>query len=285
MGLSQFVSYHLKKRFRGKEDVMRFDMHCHTKEGSPDGRITLADQVRLLKEKGYQGILITDHNSYDAYRHYLKHKHEPVFRDFIVLKGIEYDTIDAGHILVIMPEHVKLPILELRGLPVRLLTEIVHFFGGILGPAHPCGEKYLSLCGTRRYRKNPSVLRGFDFMETFNACESPESNADAAALARRLSLPGLGGSDTHKADGVGFGYTELPDGISSESQLIRCIREKHPTCSGGHYYHGTTKERIGSLNNLLVYSFWFYNKAAALPRFFQRRLALREYHQLAERVS
>ena len=31
-----------------------------------------------------------------------------------MLKGIEYDTIDAGHILVIMPENVKLKILELR---------------------------------------------------------------------------------------------------------------------------------------------------------------------------
>lgn len=264
---------------------MRFDMHCHTKEGSPDGRIGLTEQVRLLKQKGYHGILITDHNSYDAYRYYLKHKSEPVFQDFTVLKGLEYDTIDAGHILVIMPEHVRLPLLELRGLPVKLLTEIVHFFGGILGPAHPCGEKYLSLCGTKRYRKSPSILRNFDFIESFNACEFPESNAEAAALAQKLHLPEFGGSDAHKADGVGFGYTEFPDGIFSESQLIRYIQEKNSTCSGGDYYHGTTKERIGSLNNLLVYSFWFYNKAAALPRFFKRRLALREYHQLAGRAS
>ena len=46
--------------------------------------------------------------------------------DFLVLKGIEYDTIDAGHVLVIMPETIKLRILELRGLPVQLLIDIVH---------------------------------------------------------------------------------------------------------------------------------------------------------------
>lgn len=258
---------------------MRFDMHCHTKEGSLDGKVTLAEQIALLKQKGYQGILITDHNSYGAYRYYLKHKNEPDFQDFTVLKGIEYDTIDAGHILVIMPEHIKLPLLELRGLSVGILAEIVHFFGGILGPAHPCGEKYLSLCNTRRFRKNPSILRNFDFMEVFNACEYPESNAEAAALARQYRLPGFGGSDAHKADGVGFGYTEFPEDIFSESDLIRYIRAKRPMASGGSYYHGTTKERIGSLNNLLVYSFWFYNKAAAMPRFFKRRLALQEYHR------
>lgn len=260
---------------------MRFDMHCHTKEGSLDGKINLADYVTLLKEKGYQGMLITDHNSYQAYRYYKKHKDEPAFLDFTVLKGIEYDTIDAGHILVIMPEYIKLPILELRGLPVSVLIEIVHFFGGILGPAHPCGEKYLSICNTRRFRKSPDILKGFDFMETFNACEPASANGAAAELAHRHNLPGFGGSDAHKADCVGFGYTDLPDSIQTETDLIDYIRSRQPVGCGGEYYHGTTKERIGSLNNLLIYSFWFYNKAAGLLRYYRRRLEVRNYYKMA----
>ncbi|MCD8217809.1 MAG: PHP domain-containing protein, partial [Clostridiales bacterium] len=104
---------------------MRFDMHCHTKEGSPDGKITLKEYVQRLKELGYDGMMVTDHNSYKAYRYYLRNKQDPVFDNFTILKGIEYDTCDAGHILVVMPESVRLPILELRGLPVRLLIEIV----------------------------------------------------------------------------------------------------------------------------------------------------------------
>ena len=43
------------------------------------------------------------------------------YQDFLVLKGIEYDTLDAGHILVIMPETIKLRLLELRGIPVQML--------------------------------------------------------------------------------------------------------------------------------------------------------------------
>ena len=62
-------------------------------------------------------------------------------RIFVVLKGVEYDTCDCGHILVIMPFGVKLKILELRGLPGSILVKIVHAYGGILGPAHPYGEK------------------------------------------------------------------------------------------------------------------------------------------------
>ena len=126
-------------------EKQKFDMHCHTKEGSLDGKVKIERFIEILMEKGYQGMLVTDHNSYNGYRCFKRTIQGKKFQDFVVLKGIEYDTIDAGHILVIMPETVKLPILELRGLPVQFLIDIVHRHGGILGPAHPCGEKYLSL--------------------------------------------------------------------------------------------------------------------------------------------
>ena len=132
---------------------MKIDMHCHTKEGSLDGKVPIGDYIQLLKEKGIQGMLVTDHNSYNGYRHWKKHMKGKEHEDFVVLKGIEYDTIDAGHILVIMPETVKMYLLEMRGLPVHLLIDIVHHYGGILGPAHPCGEKFMSYARTKRHRK------------------------------------------------------------------------------------------------------------------------------------
>lgn len=282
---------------------MRFDIHCHTREGSPDGQIPLADYVTILKKKGYQGLLITDHNSYRAYRYYEKRRNEPVFADFTVLKGIEYDTIDAGHFLVIMPKACKLPVLELRGLTLPVLIEIVHFFGGILGPAHPCGEKYLSFCNTRRFRKSPELFQSFDFLEAFNACESPASNHAATELARRYRLPALGGSDAHRLDCVGLGYTALAGHIATESDFITCIRhakflmnrtvsahrtdasaEAAPTAavmSGGTYYHGTTKERIGALNSLLLYAFWVYNRSAGLLRYYRRRREVTHFRRTA----
>ncbi|MBD5460520.1 MAG: PHP domain-containing protein [Lachnospiraceae bacterium] len=254
--------------------MAKFDMHCHTKEGSLDGKIHLEEYVSILKSKGYSGMLVTDHNSYEAYRHYTRHQSDEIFKDFVLLKGIEYDTIDAGHILVIMPEHTKLPLLELRGLPVSILIDLVHRFGGILGPAHPCGEKYLSLLNTRRYRKNPAILGEFDFMETFNACEAEHSNRQAAALAAKYNLPGFGGSDAHKTDCAGFGFTEFETPITCESELIAAVRAKACIRSGGTLYHGTTKEKIGRANDLLVYSFWLYNKTAGLMRCHQRHLAM-----------
>ena len=206
--------------------------------------------------------------------YYKKIKDEPFFKHFTVLKGIEYDTIDAGHILIIMPEYSRLPLLELRGLPVTALIKIVHFFGGILGPAHPCGEKFLSFCHSKVYRKNPDILKEFDFLESFNACESSTSNHRAHELARYYGLLEFGGSDSHKTDAIGFAYTEFEDSIFTESDLIRAVKKKsHMTC-GGRYYHGTTKEKIGIFNKVLVYSFFFYNKAAGLFRFRKRKDAI-----------
>ena len=100
---------------------MKFDMHCHTKEGSMDGKVMIEEYIRSLKEKGFGGMLVSDHNSYDGYREWRDSIKGKTHTDFVVLKGVEYDTIDCGHMLVIMPEGVKLKLLELRGLPAQTL--------------------------------------------------------------------------------------------------------------------------------------------------------------------
>jgi len=258
---------------------MKFDMHCHTKEGSLDGKVPVEEFVAILKEKGYDGMLISDHDSYKGYRAWKKVR-DNYDDDFLVLKGVEYDTIDAGHILVIMPEGVKLPILELRGLPVRFLIEIVHKYGGILGPAHPCGEKYLSIINTRKFHNQLAVIDKFDFVEGFNACESPESNAKAMEIARQFDKPVFGGSDAHKEECIGLGYTEFAGTITCESDLIRLVREMGQEVSvcGGEYYAGTTKNKIGKANCLLVESFWLYNHLGSLWRHRRRRNELRKYY-------
>ena len=47
---------------------MKFDMHCHTKEGSMDGKVMIEEYIRTLKRKGFGGMLVSDHDSYDGYR-------------------------------------------------------------------------------------------------------------------------------------------------------------------------------------------------------------------------
>lgn len=255
--------------------MYKYDMHCHTKEGSMDGRVPILEVASILKEKGFSGVLVSDHNSYKGFRAWRDAAEK--IKDFVVLKGIEYDTIDAGHILCIMPRGVKLKILELRGLPASLLIEIVHRHGGILGPAHPCGERYLSFVNTMKMRNQLHVMDKFDFVEAFNACEDEESNADAAKLASVYHKPGFGGSDSHREDCLGMAYTGFEEHITSEDELIDYLKDGKAVSCGGSRYNKTTKDKLGKANNLLVQGFWFYNRFGSMWRHRRRK---NEMHQL-----
>ena len=92
--------------------------------------------------------------------------------------------------------------------------------------------------------------------------------------------PVFGGSDAHKTDCVGMGYTVFCEEITCESDLIKLVKEKGKeacTC-GGEYYEKTTKQRIGKANNLLVDGFWFYNRVASMARHRKRIRELRKYY-------
>ena len=245
---------------------MKIDMHCHVKEGSIDSKVGLDEYITKLKEQGFDGMLITDHDTYKGYRHWKYDMKGKVHEDFVVLKGIEYDTCDAGHIICIMPEGVKMRLLELRGMPVSMLIDFVHRHGGILGPAHPCGGKYLSFTNTKRFYKSPEIIKRFDFIEAFNACEPAESNEGAMKLAKKYKKPGIGGSDSHKLECVGLAYTELPEYVTCETELISLIRRKVPIEAGGTLYGKTTKDKMGKADKILTYSFRFYNKGGELLR-------------------
>ena len=43
---------------------VKFDMHCHTAEGSVDAKISIDDYINILRKKGFGGMLVTDHDSY-----------------------------------------------------------------------------------------------------------------------------------------------------------------------------------------------------------------------------
>lgn len=253
---------------------MKFDFHCHTQEGSLDGKISIKDYIDTLKEKGYHGMLVTDHNSYNGFRKY-RDEIKKDLKNFVVLKGIEYDTIDAGHILVVLPENIKLKLLEYRGLPVKILQDIVHKHGGILGPAHPCGERHLSITQTRVFKKHPEIMKKFDFLEGYNSCESDESNANAMSLANKFNLPTFGGSDSHSLNCVGTAFTEIDKPINTESDLIKYVKEKHNFLAGGTGYNGTLKDKLGIFNHILVESFWFYNRFSSFYRRRKRKHALK----------
>ena len=186
------------------------------------------------------------------------------------LRGLEADTVSVN----------RLRLLEMRGMPVSLLIDLVHRNGGVLGPAHPCGEKYMSIANTKKFYQSPEIMKRFDFIEAYNCCESVASNTGAARLAAKYKKVTTGGSDSHKTGCVGRAYTILPEPVTCETELISMIHKKVPFEVGGVQYEKTTKDRIGKVNKVLVYSFWLYNKGGELIKRRGRKVKMEEEHPI-----
>ena len=140
-------------------------MHCHTAEGSPDATVAIKEVIQGLREKGYNGMLVTDHNSYRGYNSIKED-----YKDFVILRGIEYDTKDAGHMLIILPTGMDYEIFTSRGIKLEDVIKIVHVLGGIIGPAHPFDYYKLGLCNNPTWLGRIDLIKQLDFIETFNAC-------------------------------------------------------------------------------------------------------------------
>jgi predicted metal-dependent phosphoesterase TrpH len=240
--------------------IVKFDLHCHTKEGSIDSRVSVAEYADRFMKMGYDGFMIADHNSYRGCRAWDAIKDDPKYSDLTVIRGIEYDTKDAGHVLVIMPDDVYLNILRIRGMRLRKLINLVHSLGGILGLAHPYGAAGSSAMGFKQM--DTSLIQHVDFIETFNTCEFPESNQKAQVLAQEYYMPAFAGSDSHVTEYIGMACTEIDADIRCNNDLIRAVREGAPITAGGTE-RGVTKKAKRKEHWIGVLGFKMYNRGIA----------------------
>ena len=74
------------------------------------------------------------------------------------------------------------------------------------------------------------------------------------------------------------GVRERERCYTCETELISLIHKKAALKPGGVLYEKTTKERIGKVNKLLVYSFWVYNKSGELIKRRGRNKKMVEEH-------
>ena len=206
-----------------------------------DSKVPVEEYARQFMKLGYEGFMIADHNSYRGCKAWDAVSENPEFKNFTVIRGLEYDTKDAGHILVIMPDDLYLRILHIRGMKLWRLILLVHSRGGILGPAHPFGISTSSMMGFKKM--NPRLLKHMDFVEIFNTCEAPESNRLAKSLASRYRVPGVGGSDAHVTDYIGMAWTEIHHPIHCNNDLIHAIKLHATVTAGGKERQQTKKSK------------------------------------------
>jgi predicted metal-dependent phosphoesterase TrpH len=209
----------------------KYEIHCHTKEVSRCGTLPVAELIKIYKDAGYSGIVLTDHyspmtfnpseffNKKKAIDHYLKAYREAqkyVTDDFTVLLGMElrfHATVNDYLVYGISEELLhELPFL--LHLYIKRASKLLRDKGCLFLQAHPF-RKMIT-------RANPKYLDG---VEVYNGKADKESNdlslkwAEENNLAIRTS-----GSDCHRVSGAAIGGIITKEPIKTNEDLLRILR-------------------------------------------------------------
>jgi predicted metal-dependent phosphoesterase TrpH len=203
---------------------MWIDTHCHTKY-SYDNWLEPLALIRRARELGLDGIVITEHYSYEA-----SEPVEAIARDegMLLLRGVEIST-DKGHLLAYGIEDDSWNIWGRDNwLSLPAVIERILELGGICVPAHPFREM-----GACSLLEDLLDVVGIVAVETHNGNNQETDNDLAIKAAGHMALPGLGGSDCHKVAAVGRCATEFLQPVTDMASFMAAIRSG--ACRGSYY--------------------------------------------------
>lgn len=196
---------------------MKFDLHLHTSRHSPDSSMDPKVMLRRAQEIGLDGLVITEHDWLWTEEELNELRAEAP--GLVILSGIEV-TAREGHFLVY---GVTNPFATPRGIHVADLCREVHRQGGAVVAAHPFrwGQPFNDIL-----KRDRPELDGLELM-TNNM--DADCRRQAAEVHSRLRIAGLGSSDAHHEDVLGFCYTDFSASIQSAKDLVRALLERRAT--------------------------------------------------------
>ena len=206
--------------------LMLVDLHVHTRLSSDSN---VAPEVYLQAASANSlrlgAICFTEHRLYPTDSELDLAYAEMSQRFGIhIFKGIEADT-DLGHLLIFGVTRELQQRFDLDGRMNRAhaIIEVVHDEGGIAIPAHPFrdsgyGPRLDDLLG----RLGPALSA----IEAINGQNTQEQNVAALAIAAKLGLTAVGGSDAHFASPRWFMTcaTELERDVTTVEELCQELR-------------------------------------------------------------
>lgn len=205
---------------------MLVDLHVHTKL-SADSNVAPEQYLEAIAKNAIPlgAICFTEHRLFptddELDRVYTELSQRFGVRIF---KGVEADT-NLGHLLIfgVTHEFRRRFDLDSRMLRAEQVIEVVHGEGGIAIPAHPFRD---SGYGVRLDDLLAKVGPALSAIEAVNGQNSAAQNAEALALAEKLGLTPLGGSDAHFATANWFltCATELDREVESVEHLCAELR-------------------------------------------------------------
>ena len=209
----------------------KYEIHCHTKEVSRCGTLPVAELIKIYKDAGYSGIVLTDHYSpmtfnpseffskNKALDHYLRAYREAKSYetdDFTVLLGMElrfYATVN-DYLVYGVTEEMLYDLPFLLPLYIRRASNRLRSKGCLFLQAHPF-RKLIT-------RANPKYLDG---VEVFNGKATPEANEQSLKWAQSINTPIMtSGSDCHRESGAAIGGIITNEPIKTNEDLLRILK-------------------------------------------------------------
>lgn len=214
-----------------------YELHMHTSDTSRCGRSPAADMVAAYKQKGFTGVVVTDHlmnvqSHAEPETDWNRRVEKQLAGYYAALEAGEklgltvycgweltyQDNAEDYLTLGLSPQFLyDHPWLERYN--IEKYRDAVHAAGGILVRAHPYRRAW--------YIKKPYVEREgiSDAIEVFNGGNSSQEENDMAlAYAQKHNMPMTGGSDAHHVDETARGYIALEKKAESYAELCEAIR-------------------------------------------------------------
>ena len=165
---------------------MILDLHIHSKY-SFDSILEPATIIKVAKERGLNGVAITDHDTIQGGVEAKRINKDP---NFIVIVGCEINT-EVGDIIGLFLNK------ELLSRNSMEVIEEIKAQGGIVVLPHPYKGHTLT----------DDLLEHVDIIECFNSRTGKYENFCAEELARKHNKPQIAGSDAHFASEIGRSRT------------------------------------------------------------------------------
>jgi predicted metal-dependent phosphoesterase TrpH len=187
--------------------LIRADLHLHTTY-SFDAAINPKTIVNQLYTHPFiKAVAITDHNTIEGY--YKVHELASPYKDILIIPGFEVSAVEG--------ELIILGVTELPPKPwtVENVIDFARERDGLVIVPHP-----YRAYGLGDSAKNYDV----DAIEVLNGSDRHHLNKMAENLAKAMGLPGVAGSDAHRADELWTVYTEVQ--ASSEiDEILKAIKK------------------------------------------------------------
>ena len=219
-----------------------YETHMHTAESSFCSITRARDHVRTYKERGYAGIIVTDHFRTRNFQRCLLKNGKPLITweekvEFFlrgyknakkagdeigldVFLGWEFFTEGSEFLTYGLDENFLLSHKDLDRMPIKEYSELVRKAGGYLAQAHPYREK-----DGRSIPVNPKLIDG---VEIYNAgrTHKGKENAKAIVFAREYNLPVQAGTDAHLPKLPFYSGIKMEKRAESIFDIIRAIKAR-----------------------------------------------------------